>query len=67
MSNILERVRKHGGIRAVHMVPVTATDLDDPYNYRTLRHAGWQNVVVCYDGTRFGLSMEDEAALKGAD
>lgn len=55
MSAIQRRIDRHGGMQAIHVTPVTGNDW---------KVIGWQNVVACRDGTRIGLSLEDEAALK---
>lgn len=55
MSTILERIRAHGGIRAIHVVPFTG---------RGRKVLGWHNIVVCADGTRLGLTREDEEMLQ---
>jgi hypothetical protein len=55
MSDIIARIRNHGGFGRIHVVPFTNA---------ARKVIGWQNVVVCKDGTRIGLSSEDEEILK---
>lgn len=54
VPRIVERLLEHGGIHTVHVVPFVG---------RKRRHLGWQNVVVCCDGTRIGLSPGDEDTI----
>jgi hypothetical protein len=44
---IVQRIAAHGGIRRIHVTPFTD---------RTRRVIGWQNVIICMDGTRCGLT-----------
>jgi hypothetical protein len=53
--DIVARIRKHGGIQAIHVTPFTG---------KGRKVIGWQNVVVCHDGTRFGLSLAEEEILR---
>lgn len=64
IPEIIQRIRSHGGMAGIHVIPVTELDPDQPDDYGTLRHAGWGNVVACRDGTRIALTLEDEQALK---
>jgi hypothetical protein len=57
--DIVERIAAHGGIRGIHVVRLTVQEHDG----LPRRYDGWQNVAVCMDGTRLGLSPEDEEAL----
>ena len=61
MSDIHDRLDKHGGMLAIHVTPICGAAKTRSGKRKVI---GWQNVAVCWDGTRFGLSLEDEAALK---
>lgn len=54
LPDVVRRIGEHGGMRAIHVVPFTNAEREV---------IGWQNVVVCMDGVRVGLSVEDEADM----
>ena len=47
---MVQRIRAHGGLARIHVTPF-CKDGDV---------IGWQNVYVCKDGARFGLSPAEE-------
>jgi hypothetical protein len=53
----VEDIRSHGGLRAIHVTPLTSHG----------HTVGWQNVYVCKDGTKFLMSVEQENVLMKYD
>jgi hypothetical protein len=52
---VVQRIRDHGGLLRIHVTPFTN---------RERKVIGWQNVYVCKDGARFGLTpAEEEEAM----
>lgn len=60
---IREWIEEHGRIRTIHVVPVTMPREFPSRKRGAFRIIGWQNIAIAEDGTRRGLSEEDEAAL----
>lgn len=60
---IREWIEEHGRIRTIHVVPVSTPRKTVSRRREPFRIIGWQNVAVAADGTRRGLSAEDEATL----
>lgn len=54
IPEIVQRIRAHGGLARIHVTPFTNAE------YEVI---GWQNVYVCRDGTRFGLTPAEEDEL----
>ena len=50
---IVDRIAAHGGLARVHVAPFT----------RDRKVVGWQNIYICVDGTRLGLSPAEEDRL----
>lgn len=51
IPEVVQRIRSHGGLASIHVTPFTNPE-------REL--VGWQNVYVCRDGARFGLTPAEE-------
>jgi len=60
---IREWIEEHGRIRTIHVVPVTTPRKTVSRKRGPFRIIGWQSVAIAADGTRRGLSAEDEEAL----
>ena len=58
---VVEWIASHGGIVRIHTVPFVLG-----WSRSGKRKiGGWQNVYICQDGTRRGLSPAEEESLDG--
>jgi hypothetical protein len=66
MPQVVRRIREHGGIGFIELVPLAGFKLRPgvPADDCERRLAGWHNVVVCVDGCRIGLTPEEERHLE---
>jgi hypothetical protein len=66
MPQIVRRIREHGGIADLLMVPLVSLRSTDgrPADDGERWLKGWHNVVVCGDGTRIGLTPEEESQVE---
>jgi hypothetical protein len=56
--DIVRHIAEHGGISRIHVTPFTNAAHEV---------IGWQNVLICMDGVRVGLSPGQEREITGYD